>query len=92
MLDNQRHHHGRNHNSLTTYGIHSHKKNNAAEATDGEQHDTATYDATSGDADTDDADTTTATDGHERDADDPNAIWSTTTATTVEDDFTVRGE
>ena len=62
------------------------------EATYGLQHDTATYDATSGDAATDDADTTTATDGHARDAYDPNAIWSTKKATTLEDDVTVRGE
>ena len=50
---------------------------NTTAATDGLQHDTATYYATAGDASTDDADTTTATDGHERDADSPNAIWST---------------
>ena len=65
---------------------------NIEEATYGLQHDTTTYDATSGDAATDDADTTTATDGHERDADAPNSIWSTATVTTVEDDVTVRGE
>ena len=56
---------------------------NAAAATDGVQHDTATYDATAGDTATDDSDTTTVTDGYERDADAPNAIWSTATATTV---------
>ena len=65
---------------------------NAAAATYGVQHDTTTYDATSCDTATDDAYTTTAIDGHERDADAPNGIWSTTTATTVEDDVTVRGE
>ena len=64
----------------------------AAAATDGVKHDTATYDATVVDTTTDDSDTTTATDGHERDADAPNSIWSTATATTVEDDVTVRGE
>ena len=65
---------------------------NAAASTDGVHHDTATYDATAGDAATYDADTTTSTDGNERDTDAPNAIWSTSTATTVEDDVTVRGE
>ena len=63
----------------------------AAEATDGIQHDTATHDATSGDDTTDYADTTTSTDENERDADAPNAIWSTATATSVEYDVTVRG-
>ena len=65
---------------------------NVAAATDGVQHDTPTYDATSGDAATYDADKTTATDWHEHDADTTNAIWSTSKATTVEDDVTVRGE
>ena len=65
---------------------------NAESSTDGVQHDTTTFDATKGDAATDNAYTTTATYGHERDADSPNAIWSTTTATTVKDDVTVRGE
>ena len=65
---------------------------NAEAATYGLQHDTATYNVTAGDAATDDADTTTATDGHERDEDAPNAICSTSTATTEEDDVTVREE
>ena len=65
---------------------------NSEAATDGIKHDTSTYDATAGDATTDDAYTTTAIDGHERDADAPNAIWSTAAVTTVEDDVTVRGE
>ena len=64
----------------------------AAAATYGIQHDTANYDATAGDEATDDADTTTATDGHARDVDAPNEIWSTATTTTVEDDVTVRGK
>ena len=64
----------------------------ATESTDGIQHNAATHDATTDDATTDDADTTTATDGHERDADAPNAIWSTAAATKMEDDVTVRGE
>ena len=65
---------------------------NAEAAKDGVQHDTTTYDATAGDAATYDADTTTTTYGHERDSDASNAVWSTSTATTVEDDVTVRGE
>ena len=65
---------------------------NAAAVTDGIQYDTATYNATAGNVSADDADTTTSTDGHERDADAPNTIWSTATATTVEDDVIVRGE
>ena len=44
---------------------------NAAAATDVVQQDTETYDATAGDATTGDSDTTTATDGHECDADAP---------------------
>ena len=65
-------------------------------ATDGIQHDTTTHDATPDDATTDyattyDADSTTATDGNEYNADATNTIWSTTTATTVENDVTVRG-
>ena len=58
----------------------------AAAATDGVKHDTSTYDATANDATTDGSDTTTATDELERDADAPNSICSTATATTVEDD------
>ena len=54
-------------------------------------HDATTYDATTDYATTDDADSATATDGNERDAYAPNAIWSTSTATTVENDVTVRG-
>ena len=65
---------------------------NASAATYGVQCDTATYDATAGYAAIDDADTTTSTDGHECDADALNEIWSNSTATTVEDDVTVRGE
>ena len=57
---------------------------------DGIQHNKTTHDTTSGDVTTDDSDTTTAADGNERDADAPNAIWSTVTATTMEDDVTVR--
>ena len=60
-------------------------------AIDGIQHDATTHDATTDDAITYDAYTKTATDGNERDADAPNAIWSTTTATTVENDVKVRG-
>ena len=61
----------------------------ATSATYGIQHDETTHDATTDDtitdyATTDDADSATATDGNECDADAPNAIWSTTTATTVE--------
>ena len=62
----------------------------AAAAIDGIQHDTATHDATAGDATTYDADTTAVTDGNKRDTDAPNAIWSTTTAATVEDYVTFR--
>ena len=65
---------------------------NAAAATDGAQHDTATYDSTASYASIDDADTTTFTNGHEHDADASDAICSTSTATTVEDDVTFRGE
>ena len=63
----------------------------AASAIDGKQHDTVTHDATAGDATTYYSNITAATDGNERDADAPDAIWSTATATTVEDDVTVRG-
>ena len=58
-------------------------KTSAAAETYGIQHDKAAHDATAGDETTDDSDTTTATYGNERDADTPNAIWSTTTASTV---------
>ena len=54
-------------------------------------HDSTTDDATTDYATTDDADEAIATDGNEYDADAPNAIWSTTTATTVENDVIVRG-
>ena len=64
----------------------------AAAAINGIQRDTATHDATAGDENSDDADTTTATYGNERDADAPNEVWRTATATKVEDDVTVRGE
>ena len=63
----------------------------AAAAINGIEHDTATHDATAGDENSDDADTKTATYGNERDADAPNSIWSTATATTAEKDATVRG-
>ena len=68
----------------------------ATASTDGIQHDATTHDATTyyattDYATTDDADAATATDGNEYDADAPNAIWSTKTATTVENDVTVRG-
>ena len=68
----------------------------ATAATDVIQHDVTTHDATTDDATTDyattdDADEAIATDGNEYDEDAPNAIWSTTTATTVENDVTVRG-
>ena len=68
----------------------------ATAATDGIQHDATTHDATADDATTDyattdDADAATAIDGNEYDADAPNAIWSTTTATTLENYVTVRG-
>ena len=62
----------------------------ATAATDGIKHDAATHDETTDDATTDDADIKTATDGNERAADAPNAIWSTATAKTVENDITVR--
>ena len=70
--------------------------NSATAATDGIQHDSTTHDSTTDDATTDYAttdyaDSATATYGNECDADAPNAIWSTTTATTVENDVTVRG-
>ena len=58
----------------------------ATASTYGIQHDATTHDAT-----TDDADAATATDGNEYDSDSPNTIWSTTTATTAENDVTVRG-
>ena len=58
----------------------------AAASTYGIQNDATTHYAT-----TDDAYSTTAADGNGRDADSPNAIWSTATATTVENDVTVRG-
>ena len=63
----------------------------ASAATDGIQHYETTHDATTDDATTDDSDSTTATDGIKRDAYAPNAIWSTVTETTVENDVTVRG-
>ena len=63
----------------------------ASAATDGIQHDTISNDKTANDATTDDADTMVATDGNERYADAPNAIWSTANATTVENDVIVRG-
>ena len=60
----------------------------ATSAIDGIQHDATTHDATTDDATTDyatidDEDSATATYGNECDTDAPNAIWSTTTATTV---------
>ena len=58
-------------------------KTSASAATYGIQHDAATHDATTDDATTDDSDTATATHGNKRDADSPNATWSTITATTV---------
>ena len=67
-------------------------KTSAAAETYGIQHDVEIHDATTYDATTDDADTTTTTDGNERDADTPNTIWINATATTVEDDVTVRVE
>ena len=68
----------------------------ATAAKDEIQHDATAHDATTDDtttyyATTDDADAAIATGGNEFDADAPNAIWSTTTATTVENDVTVRG-
>ena len=68
----------------------------ATEATYGIQNDATTHDATTDDAitdyaTTDDADSETATDGNECDADSPSTIWSTTTATTAENDVTIRG-
>ena len=60
-------------------------------ATDGIQHDAETHDATTDDTTTDNSDSTTATDGNELYADAQNAIWSTATAPTVENDVTVRG-
>ena len=60
----------------------------ATAATNGIQHDAATHDETTDDATTDyattdDAYSATATYGNECDADAPNTIWSTATATTV---------
>ena len=68
----------------------------ATESIDGIQHNATTHFSTTDDATTyyataDDADSATATDCNECDADAPNAIWSTSTATTVENDVTVRG-
>ena len=63
----------------------------AATDTDGIQHDATTHNATTDDATIDDAYSATATGGNECDADAPNAIWSTTTATTVKNNVTVRG-
>ena len=57
----------------------------------GLQHDAAAYDATSNDVATNDENIATTTYGHEHDADASDAIWSTSAATTVEDDVTVRG-
>ena len=62
-----------------------------AAAIDGIQYDAENHDTTTDDATTDDADPTTATDWNERDADAPNSIWSTATATTVENDVTIIG-
>ena len=67
--------------TAATYGIHH----------DATTHDATTYDATTDYATKDDADSATASDGNECDADAPDAIWSTTTATTVENDAKVRG-
>ena len=63
----------------------------ATAATYGIQHDATTHDATTDYSTTDGSDSVTATDGNECDLDAPNAIWSTTTATTVENDVAVRG-
>ena len=63
----------------------------AAADTDGIQHDATTNDATADDATTKDTDSATATDENESDVDVPNTIWITTTATTLENDVTVRG-
>ena len=68
----------------------------ATAATYGIEHDTTTHDATTDDSTTDyvttyDSDAATVTDGNEYDADAPNAIWSTTTITTVGNDVTVQG-
>ena len=63
----------------------------AAAATYGIQHDATTHDATTYDETTNVMDSDTTTDGNERDVNAPNAIWSTTTATTVENYVTVIG-
>ena len=65
---------------------------NATAAAYGLQHDAAAYYATANDAATNDANASTASDGNKHDADASDAIWSTSAATTVEDDVTVRGE
>ena len=68
----------------------------ATAAKDEIQHDATTHDATTDDATTyyattDAAYSATATYGNECDANTPNEIWSSTTATTVENDVTVIG-